>query len=207
MQPAPNFRWSIIDRWHMHPGFIAAMADSVRRGLSLFDEAVRSEVVLQFSAHSLPLDVIDRGDAYPQEVGATVQAVLAQLGVPNPYVLSYQSAVGPVRWLGPNTEQVVREFGRQGRHRALIVPIAFTSDHIETLHEIDIELAETAQRAGVEMKRAPAMNDSPLFVHALADIVAAHLRSGERCSTQYSLRCPGCTNIECRAFGPGGEGQ
>ena len=74
-------------------------------------QAERDHVVLLFSAHSLPLNVIDRGDPYPQEVGASVQRVVELLGVSNPYILAYQSEVGPVRWLGPSTEQVIRRLG------------------------------------------------------------------------------------------------
>ena len=136
--------------------------------------------MLLFSAHSLPLDVIDRGDAYPQEVGATVQRVVERLGVTNPYVLAYQSDVGPVRWLGPSTEQVIRRLGARGEKRVLVVPIAFTSDHIETLSELDREYGEVAHKAGItQYKRAPALNDRARFLDALADIVREHLASGE----------------------------
>src|SRR5215216_5563315 len=87
------FQWSLIDRWPVHPGFIEAMTETVREGLSRFAPAVRPKVLVLFSAHSLPLDVIDRGDAYPQEVGASVQRVVEQLGRPNPYLLAYRSDV------------------------------------------------------------------------------------------------------------------
>jgi len=78
------FQWSIIDRWPVHPGFIEAMTETVREGLSRFAPSVRDKVLLLFSAHSLPLDVIDRGDSYPQEVGASVQRVVECLRAPNP---------------------------------------------------------------------------------------------------------------------------
>ena len=82
-----------------------------------------------------------------------------------------------------------------------MVPIAFTSDHIETLHEIDIEYGELAHEAGIaNFKRAPALNDDPLFINALAQIVADHLQCNERISSQYPLRCPGCKNAACRPF-------
>jgi ferrochelatase len=81
----------------------------------------------------------------------------------------------------------------------LVVGIAFTSDHIETLSEIDIEYAHLAKEVGIgRFERAPAFNDDPGFQDALADIVAEHLRSGEACTKQYGLRCPGCANPECR---------
>jgi len=193
------FEWSIIDRWPVHRGFIDAMTETVRDGLEQFDAADREKVLLLFSAHSLPLDVIDRGDAYPQEVGASVQRVIEQLGAPNPYILAYQSDVGPVRWLGPRTEQVLRRLGARGHEHVLVVPIAFTSDHIETLSELDREYGEVAHKAGItQYKRAPALNDRPLFLDGLATIVKDHLESGLPYSSQYPVRCAGCTNPQCR---------
>ncbi|HEU5305359.1 MAG TPA: ferrochelatase [Gemmatimonadales bacterium] len=193
------FEWSLIDRWPVHPGFIGAMTETVREGLAEFDPADRHKVLLLFSAHSLPLDVIDRGDAYPQEVGASVQRVVEELAVPNPYILAYQSDVGPVRWLGPSTAQVLRRLGARGQKHVLVVPIAFTSDHIETLSELDREYGEVAHEAGItHYKRAPALNDRPLFLDGLAQIVKDHLTSGAPYSTQYPTRCAGCTNPQCR---------
>lgn len=193
------FRWSVIDRWHTHPAFIEAMAAKVCEGLAQFDPAERDDVLLLFSAHSLPLSVIERGDAYPQEVGASVQKVVEALGVSNPFLLAYQSDIPPLRWLGPSTEGVIRALGKRKRKRVLAVPIAFTTDHIETLHELDIEYAELAHRAGIaQFKRAPALNDDPRFIRALAEVVRDHLRAGAAHSTQYKLRCPGCDNALCR---------
>jgi protoporphyrin/coproporphyrin ferrochelatase len=194
-----TFRWSVIDRWHTHPAFIGAMAAKVREGLAEFDADKRDDVLLMFSAHSLPLNVIERGDAYPQEVGATVQKVMEALEFSNEFLLAYQSDIPPLKWLGPSTEGVIRALGRQKRRHVLAVPIAFTSDHIETLHELDIEYAELAHEVGITLfKRAPALNDSPQFIEALAEIVRDHLCSSERHSSQYKLRCPGCENALCR---------
>jgi ferrochelatase len=171
----------------------------VREGLAQFDPAVRGEVLLLFSAHSLPLDVIDRGDAYPQEVGASVQAVVERLGRPNPYLLAFQSEVGPVRWLGPSTEQVIKRLGARGQKHLLVVPIAFTSDHIETLSELDREYGEVAHRVGItQYKRTPALNDRPGFMDALADVVREHLATGRAYGPLYRTRCPGCVNPQCR---------
>jgi ferrochelatase len=193
------FEWSLIDRWPVHPGFVDAMTATVRDGLGQFDPADREKVLILFSAHSLPLDVIDRGDAYPQEVGASVQKVVEQLATANPYLLAYQSDVGPVRWLGPSTEQVLRRYGARGQKHVLVVPIAFTSDHIETLSELDREYGEVAHEAGItHYIRAPALNDRPLFLDGLARIVKDHLDSGAAHSTQYPVRCAGCTNPQCR---------
>jgi protoporphyrin/coproporphyrin ferrochelatase len=194
-----DFTWSVIDRWPTHPGFISVMAKKVKEGLEQFPADERDDVLLLFSAHSLPLSVIDRGDPYPQEVGASVHEVLKEGGFRNPFLLSYQSEVGPVRWQGASTEQVIKDLGAKGQKNVLVVGIAFTSDHIETLSEIDIEYAHLASEVGISaFKRAPSLNGDPEFQDALADIVLDHLRSGEACSRQYGLRCPGCENPQCR---------
>jgi ferrochelatase len=193
-----TFTWRIIDRWPVHPGFVAAMARSVVAGLAHFDRANRDQVTLLFSAHSLPLDVINRGDTYPQEISASVQAVIDHLNLPNRFLLAYQSQVGPVPWLGPSTAKVIQGMGAQGHKQVLVVPIAFTSDHIETLFEIDVEFGELARHAGIaQFKRTPAINDDPQFQRALAEIVLEHLNRKRPYSSQYLLRCPGCTNPAC----------
>jgi ferrochelatase len=193
------FSWSIIDRWSEHPGFVRAMASAVEDGLEQYPEDERDNVLVLFSAHSLPLSVIDRGDAYPAEVGATVSRVVQAAGLRNPHMLSYQSEVGPVRWLGPSTETVITQLAKRGQQNVLVVPIAFTSDHIETLSEIDIEYAELAHSLGMHgFRRAPSLNARTEFLDALADIVASHLEAGIPWSGNYRQRCPGCTNTACR---------
>jgi len=193
------FEWSVIDRWPTHPGFMDAMTRTVRQGLDSFDPADRDDVLILFSAHSLPTEVINRGDPYPQEIGASVQEVMERLDFSHEFLLAYQSEVGPVSWQGASTEKVIKKLGASGRRNVLVVGIAFTTDHIETLSEIDIEYGDLARKVGIQnFKRAPALNDEPLFLDALADIVHRHLQEGEPCSRQYGLRCPGCRNEACR---------
>jgi ferrochelatase len=193
------FEWSIIDRWGEHPGFVSSMASAVEDGLDEFPADERDDVLVMFSAHSLPLSVIDRGDAYPAEVSASVSRVVQAIGLRNPYMVTYQSEVGPVRWLGPSTETVIEQLATRGQKNVLVVPIAFTSDHIETLSELDIEYAELAHKLGMPgFKRAPALNARPEFLDALADIVHGHLEAGTPFSSQYRQRCPGCVNAACR---------
>lgn len=196
---AGDFEWSVIDRWPVHPTFVETMTETVRQGLTRFSDEDREDVLIVFSAHSLPVSVINRGDPYPAEVGATTHEVMKRLGYAYEYLVSYQSEVGPVPWLGPSTESVIEKLGAKKRKNVLVVPIAFTSDHIETLHELDIEYGELAHEAGIEnYVRAPALNGMPRFQDALAEIVAEHLKSGEACTKQYGLRCPGCVNPQCR---------
>ncbi len=174
-----TFQWSVIDRWPTQPEFIAAMTAAVRRGLEKFPQEERGDVLLLFSGHSLPMRVVEQGDPYPREVEASVRAVMQVLGYSHEHLLAYQSKVGPVRWMGPSTEEVIRRLGKQRRSGVLVVPIAFTSDHIETLHEIDIEYKELAEQSGIRrFERAPALNNDPLFLDALAKLVAGHLREG-----------------------------
>lgn len=195
------FEWSTIDRWPLHQGFVQAMTETVKEGLEAFAAKDRDDVVLLFSAHSLPQSFVDRGDSYPAEVAATTEAVMERLGRSHPHVLAWQSAVGPVKWLAPSTESAIKGLAARGHRRVLVVPIAFTSDHIETLSEIDIEYAHLAREVGItEFRRAPALNVRESFCDALGDLVHAHIRSGEGHSQQYPLRCVGCVNPACRTF-------
>lgn len=194
-----TFEWSIVDRWGEHASFVSAAASTIRDGLLQYPVEDRDNVYILFSAHSLPLSVIDRGDTYPAEVGATVSRVVEELNLPNPHLLAYQSDVGPVKWLGARTELVIRQLAAQGFRNVLVVPIAFTSDHIETLSEIDIEYGHLAASLGMTgFKRAPSLNARPDFLDALSNVVADHLNSGKPYSAQYRTRCPGCTNDMCR---------
>ncbi|KAF5393506.1 hypothetical protein D9757_000590 [Collybiopsis confluens] len=200
--------WSVIDRWGTHPGFIQtdqAVAQNIENALAKFPESTRSETVILFSAHSLPLSVVNRGDPYVLEVSASVSAVMQQLGHPNPYRLAWQSKVGPSRWMGPQTSEALKGLARIGRKQVVIVPIAFTSDHIETLYELDLEYIKEAQELGIEAYRSESLNDSPVFIRALADIAAQHLReqSSNQCgptSVQMGLRCPGCSTPQAYAI-------
>lgn len=201
-----QFSWSIIDRWPTHKGYIESVAKKIHEGLtSKFSEADRSKAVILFSAHSIPQKVANRGDPYPVEIAATVHSVMQVLhqnyGYKNSYQLSYQSAVGPVGWLGPSTEKTIELLAHKNRKHILAVPIAFTSDHIETLHELDIEYAELARdKFGLDWQRSPSLNDDAHFTRALADIVKSHLHEQQVHSHQYKFNCPGCVNPDCRSI-------
>ncbi|KAJ7420093.1 hypothetical protein BTVI_22754 [Pitangus sulphuratus] len=175
-------------------------ADHIQKELNLFPPDKRKDVVILFSAHSLPMSVVNRGDPYPQEVGATVQRVMEKLNYSNPYRLVWQSKVGPMPWLGPQTDETIKGLCQRGKKNMLLVPIAFTSDHIETLYELDIEYSQVlANECGVEnIRRAESLNGNPLFSKALADLVCSHLQSNEVCSRQLTLCCPLCVNPVCR---------
>ena len=124
---------------------VQAVAQNIERALEKFPAEQRSDVVLLFSAHSLPMSVVNRGDPYVLEVSATVNAVMDRLGQSNPYRLVWQSQVGPSAWMGMQTGEALKGLARLGRKRVVLVPIAFTSDHIETLYELDLEYAKEAR--------------------------------------------------------------
>lgn len=193
--PSGAITWSVIDRWPVHPGLVEAFARNVETQLATYPEEARKNVVLLFSAHSLPMSVVNRGDTYPAEVAATVYAVMQRLEFSNPYRLCWQSQVGPSAWLGAQTSDTVQEYVKKGQTDLILIPIAFTSDHIETLFELDQEVIHEAGHPGV--KRAESLNGSRVFIEALADVAVKHLRSGESCSKQMGLRCQGCKSERC----------
>lgn len=165
-----KIRWTTIDRWPTHPGLVKAFSDNIKKELKEFPSNVQEDIVILFSAHSLPMRVVERGDPYPAEVAATVHAVMEQLQFSHPYRLVWQSKVGPLPWLGPQTDKTIEELAKRGRKNILLVPIAFTSDHIETLHELDLEYAdELASKCGVEnIRRAESLNDNAVFIQVVA---------------------------------------
>ncbi|XP_059611069.1 ferrochelatase, mitochondrial [Phlebotomus argentipes] len=191
--------WSVIDRWPTHPLLAKTFAERIREELAKFPPERQRDVILMFSAHSLPLKAVNRGDSYPSEVGATVQAVMQELNHCNPHVLVWQSKVGPLPWLEPFTDAALKAYSRQGKKNFILIPIAFVNEHIETLHELDIEYChELAQELKIErVGRAAAPNDHPIFIDALTDIVAQHLKKGPKITPKFLSRCPHCVNSRC----------
>ena len=208
---AGTIQWSVIDRWPTHPGLVEAFARNIEATLETYPKERRDQVVILFSAHSLPMSVVNRGDPYPAEVGATVHAVMQRLGFKNSYRLCWQSQVGPSAWLGAQTSDTVNNYVQKGQKDLVLVPIAFTSDHIETLYELDQEVIEEAKEKGSDgVKRVESLNGNKIFIQALADIAKAHLTAGLRCSAQMGLRCQGCTSERCamqKQFFMGGNAQ
>jgi ferrochelatase len=168
-----------VREYHDHPRYVEALAGTVRTALRGVSARRRDSATILFSAHGLPKRFVDAGDPYPRQIERTRDLVLERLAVRNPSRLSFQSRVGPVRWIGPDTADVVAELGRAGVKALVVVPIAFVSDHIETLFEIGMLYGNQAREAGIEeFVRVPALNADPLFVAALADLVEERLRAG-----------------------------
>lgn len=187
LDPNRTITWSSIDRWPTNKGLTDAFAENIKKKLAEFPAEVRDKVVLIFSAHSLPMAVINSGDAYPAEVGATVYQVMQTLKFSNPYRLTYQSQVGPMPWLGAQTAEIAELLGENSKVPGVIfIPIAFTSDHIETLYEVGVEMIGESKYKD-KLKRCDSLNGSPTFLKGMAELIRDHLASGERYSKQLEL--------------------
>ena len=167
----PDIRF--IEQWFNEPRYQQAIVDAISREADQLPDPDPSRIELLFSAHGLPQKIIKRGDPYQRQVEATYEAVKNRLGWPNT-TLCYQSRVGPLEWLRPYTEDVIREKASSGTKQLLVYPIAFVSDHIETLYELGVEYAEVAKTHGIEHYRVvPALNTDPGLIETLKELVIA----------------------------------
>ncbi len=159
-----------VRSWNDHPTYIESFVRAIRLELAKFPNA--DSVHLLFSAHSIPEMYVRNGDPYLDQTKQSVELIMDALGRRNPYQLSFQSKIGPVKWLGPSTNDVLMQLGAQGTADVLVVPISFVSEHIETLYELDILYKKVAADAGIaNFRRVPALNSDPTFIRALAEIV------------------------------------
>jgi ferrochelatase len=140
------------------------------------DIAAADDVHLVFSAHGVPVRVIEAGDPYQKQIEETVRLVMERGRWSNPHVLCWQSRVNPGKWLEPSLGETLRALSARRAERVLVIPISFVTDHVETLAEIDIEARALAYQAGIrQFELMPALNDSATFIRALADLVLAQL--------------------------------
>jgi protoporphyrin/coproporphyrin ferrochelatase len=167
-----------VERYPDAPGFVEAMADRVCEAIAELPFEAQDRAPVIFSAHGLPESYIRSGDPYLDDIRITVQAVARRLELGDRARLAFQSRVGPVRWLTPNTADVLTELGAQGETSVVVVPVAFTGEHVETLQEIDIVFRQLAEKAGVtHFARAGTVGCHPAFIRALADLVEAEVRA------------------------------
>ena len=186
---AKQFQVTHIDRYAGDPAYLDAMAASVQAAWNAIPFERRSRTVILFSAHGLPQKFVDQGDPYVKDIETTRQGLLDRLRLPNRQLLAYQSRTGPVKWLGPGTEETLRELGREGVRDVLVVPLSFVSDHIETLYEVDLLFADAARQAGITgYYRPEALNASSLFIRALTGLVANHVGAVD------AAPCVGCSS-------------
>jgi ferrochelatase len=161
-----------IDHYHTDPQYVQSIVERINDGLERFAPEVRDQVTIVFSAHGTPMKLVRSGDPYSGHIKETVAAVMDKGGYSQPHTLCYQSKVGPLKWLTPSTPDTVERLASEGVKHMLIVPIAFTSDHLETLFELNIEYRRVAKEAGVEQyEMTEGLNDSLTFIDALAGLV------------------------------------
>lgn len=177
-------RVATVGQFYNHPGYIQALVQRIGSVLRQFPDSSRIHLV--FSAHGLPMSLVEKGDPYPKQIEETVRLV-CEAGAkqyplwPQIHMLCYQSRVGPAKWLQPPLTGTIERLGHEGVKEMLVVPISFVTEHIETLHEINIEARDEAKMLGIERYRMmPALGDSPLFIEALKELVlqAVGLESG-----------------------------
>ena len=147
-----------------------ALVEKIDEALARFPESGCPEIV--FSAHSVPVSVIEKGDPYQRQIEETVELVMRRGGWRHRHRLCYQSKVGASKWLQPSLHRTIRDLAAERVREVCVVPIAFVSDHVETLGEIDHEARKEAAALGIQQfEMTSGLNDSPTFIAALADLV------------------------------------
>ena len=167
-----NIEYSLIEQYYDQPTFVDAWIERIQQGLERFPEDVRGEANILFSAHGTPMKLVRSGDPYSTHIAKTIEAIMLRGRFEQPHHLCYQSKVGPLKWLTPSTPETIAKLATGGVENMLLAPIAFTSDHLETLFELGIEYRRQAKQSGVvQYEVAEGLNDSPKFIDALAELV------------------------------------
>ncbi|HSJ94845.1 MAG TPA: ferrochelatase [Gaiellaceae bacterium] len=162
-----------VPSYHDAPGLVEAFATRLLNGLSRWPEGERDRVHAVFSAHSLPRRVLDAGDPYEAQCLETARLVAGRAGLPDErWSWAYQSAGRtPEPWAGPDLGERLEELAGRGVLDVVSVPVGFVSDHVEILFDVDVQARAVADRLGLRLERPPALNDDPVFVETLAELV------------------------------------
>jgi ferrochelatase len=176
----------VVAPFYREATYLDALVEKVNEALSRFPAPERAEIV--FSAHSVPMSVIERGDPYQHQIEETVRLLMAWGAWSNPHRLCYQSKVGASRWLQPSLHHTLKVLSAEQVREVCVVPIAFVSDHVETLGEIDHDARHEAHELGItQLEMTAGLNDSPKFIQALTEIVQQAL------TQEVSAAVPICT--------------
>jgi ferrochelatase len=172
-------RVHVVREFYKDAAYLDAVVAAVDFSLRDFEDP--ADVDMVFSAHSVPVAVIEQGDPYQRQIEDTVDLVWQRGGWPGRRHICYQSKVGASKWLRPSMHETVKNLAAVGSRHVLVVPISFVSDHVETLHEIDIEHREHARTLGIaDFRMMPGLNDSPAFIGALAGLVRGQIAGIEQ---------------------------
>src|SRR2546422_4309132 len=168
----------VVREFYKDATYLDAVVAAVDSSLRDFEDP--ADVDMVFSAHSVPMAVIEQGDPYQRQIEDTVDLVWQRGGWPARRHICYQSKVGASKWLRPSMHETIKNLSAAGSRHVLVVPISFVSDHVETLHEIDIEHREQARTLGItDFRMMPGLNDSPAFIGALAGLVRGQIAAIE----------------------------
>jgi ferrochelatase len=180
-----------VGPFYRHPMYLEAVVEKVDEALARFAEPARAEIV--FSAHSIPMSIVAKGDPYQRQIEETVGLLMERGGWSNPHRLCYQSKVGASKWLQPSLHRTLRDLAAEKAREVCIVPVAFVSDHVETLGEIDHEAREEAHRLGItQFEMSAGLNHSPKFITALSQLVLQALGEADHLySSIHSIHTTG----------------
>jgi ferrochelatase len=160
-----------IYEWHLLPSYIDALVSRVCDALQRFPADVRAQVPVIFSAHSLPERILEWNDPYPEQLSATVNAVIKRLGN-QPYDFAYQSAaISNEPWLGPDVSVLIERYADQGKKNIISCPIGFVCEHVEVLYDIDIVYQNLARSLGVRLERIEMVHTAPQMIAGLAELI------------------------------------
>jgi protoporphyrin/coproporphyrin ferrochelatase len=163
-----------VDTFYQNDLYLEAVVEKLDDALARFPDPQQPDIV--FSAHSVPVSVIEQGDPYQRQIEETVELIMQRGGWRNRCRLCYQSKVGASKWLQPSLRRTLIDLRNEHVREVCVVPISFVSDHVETLGEIDHEAREQARKLGIErFEMSSGLNDAPTFIEALAELVTAAL--------------------------------
>lgn len=165
--------------WHHHPLLIETFARHLMEGFKKFNGIPPQEVMVLFTAHSLPERILAENDPYPSQLQETVRFVAENAEISR-WDFAYQSQGGSAEpWLGPKVEDKLSEFANKGVKQVLVAPIGFVSDHMEIFYDIDVLFKGLAQDQGMHLERTDSLNDDPRFIQVLASVIQNSLRKPE----------------------------
>lgn len=176
---AENLGWQghldMVASWHLEPGYVTWLGRRVEEAIATLPEHLQGGAHVIFSAHSLPVKILDSGDPYPEQLRATAEAVAREANVHNVLVGWQSAGRTDQEWLGPDIGQILEQLADAGEKAAVVCPAGFVSDHLEVLYDVDIEAQAKAAELGIELRRTRSPNDDPGFLDAAAAVVRRHL--------------------------------
>lgn len=175
---SPQLQVDFIESWHDQPDLIAAFAERISQALKLAEGKAGKLVPVIFTAHSVPEKTVAEGDPYEQQVKETSKLVAEKMSLKDFRVAFQSQGMTADPWIGPTVESQIDHLAAAGHRHVLLAPISFVCDHVEILYDIDVLFGDYAKMKGVTVHRSQSLNDSPLFIRALAALVLARMGSG-----------------------------